>query len=178
MSPTHKQTSGGLDAELAELPSQVDSQSAPGAQTSPSQDAASTVKVTGAFFDNFAGGTNANDIPANNLAEPMLLTEDKYKRMKAARDDDVKTEIVALQNAISELAGATDTNKAVLIMMSSGLIAVGTKMVEIYGAIHVANSLSTAIRTLIVAVGGFERFRGIVAAVAADFLLPWALPNE
>jgi hypothetical protein len=61
-------------------------------------------------------------------------------------------------------------NAAVLIMVASGLVAVGTKMVSAYGAITAAGSLSAAISAAITAIGGVAVLAGYAAAIAVILL--------
>jgi len=117
-----------------------------------------------------ARGTNASDIPSGDITEPMLITEEKYKRMRDARNGEVETEVNGLKNALVELSSTTKTNMAVLIMVAGGLVAVGPKMVSAYGAITAAGSLSAAISAAITAIGGVAVLVGIAAAIAAILL--------
>ncbi|KAK0670336.1 hypothetical protein QBC41DRAFT_301732 [Cercophora samala] len=122
--------------------------------------------------------TDVGDIPSDQKVEPLLISEDKYSRMKAARDDDVEAEIVGLQKAFSDLATATKTNTAVAYMVASGLLAVGGWMVTAYQAIGAAGSLSAAITSAIASIGGIAALVGIVTAVAAVILLLWVLLKD
>ena len=64
----------------------------------------------------------------------------------------------------------TKTNAAVLIMVASGLVAVGTKIVSAYGPITAAGSLSAAISAAITAIGGVAVLAGYATAIAVILL--------
>jgi hypothetical protein len=90
--------------------------------------------------------------------------------MRGARGGQVESEVDGLKNTLVELSSTTKTNAAVLIMVASGLVAVGTKMVSAYGAITAARSLSAAISAAITAISGVAVLAGYAAAIAVILL--------
>lgn len=115
-------------------------------------------------------GTDASDIPNSELAEMMLITEEKHRRMRDARDGNVEAEVNGLKDALVAISNATKTNTAVASMVSNGLVAVGKLMVKAYKDIGPSGSLSAAISSAITAIGGVSTLAGIAAAVAAVIL--------
>ncbi|KAK4222331.1 hypothetical protein QBC38DRAFT_490162 [Podospora fimiseda] len=114
--------------------------------------------------------TEASRIPAKELAEAMLLTEEKYKRMRNAKRLEVEDEIIALKDALLEVSKTTDTNTGVLAMIIGGIVSVGGVMIKAYKAYQAVGSLSAMISAAIASAGGIAAVAAIAAAVAAVIL--------
>lgn len=117
-----------------------------------------------------ARGTKADDIPAGDSAEMMLITKAKYESMRDARDAKVEAEITSLKKTLADVAKESKTTSQVAIMVADGFIAIGSAMVTAYGYITAAGSLAAAISGIIAAVGGAAVVAGLAAAVVAIFL--------
>jgi hypothetical protein len=116
-----------------------------------------------------ARGTNASSIPGRDIAEPMLITEAKYKRRYARRP---RRQGRVRGERLVRLSKATGTNTAVLVF---GLIAVGKKMVKLISVARglsalSVGSLSAAISAAIAGISGVAVLAGIAAATAAILL--------
>ena len=135
------------------------------------------IKEAPKFID-ASRGTDASSIPSDGLTEMMLITEDKYNRMRDARGENIESEVNGLKDALVAISVATKTNTAVAWMVASGLIAVGQAMVWAYGKIVAAGSLSAAISSAIASIGGVAAFVGIVAVVAAVILALFVFLKE
>jgi hypothetical protein len=112
-----------------------------------------------------ARGTNASSIPGRDIAEPMLITEAKYKRRYARRP---RRQGRVRGERLVRLSKATGTNTAVLVF---GLITVGKKMVKLISVTRGLSALSVAISATIAGISGVAVLAGIAAATAA-ILLP------
>ncbi|KAK3996378.1 hypothetical protein QBC44DRAFT_355548 [Cladorrhinum sp. PSN332] len=114
--------------------------------------------------------TDASNISAKDLAEAMLLTEEKYKRMRDAKNLEIEHEINGLKDALVEVSKTSSTNSSVIMMILGGLASIGGVMIKAYQAYQAAGGLSAMISAAIAGAGGIGAVAATAAAIAAVIL--------
>jgi hypothetical protein len=136
---------------------------------------AAQAKANAADTQDAEGPILAADFSTSDLLEEISVTEDKCKRMKAARDDDIETEVQEINAGLQELASITDTNTAVFEMIKSEIISVGKKMWNAYGGVGKAGGLSALLSGIISSIGGAPEVAISASVAAAVLTILWVL---
>ncbi|KAF5383677.1 hypothetical protein D9615_003645 [Tricholomella constricta] len=117
--------------------------------------------------------------PPQYLGDLFSVNQNTFTRLRDARGPDIEYAIRNLNNAFIALEHETNSNAMVAIMVANGLVTIGGAMWKAYNAVKSAGSLSLLISGILEVAGGVVAVTGIVAAIAAVFILVfWVLKDE
>ena len=107
-----------------------------------------------------------------------LKVPEKYQKMKDAREKCIAAELQALRQGLQDLANATRSNEAIVIMLIRGIITVGSDMYTAYRSLESATHVPTMISGLIAVSGGLPALLRAVSPIAATVMTTWILRKE
>jgi hypothetical protein len=117
-------------------------------------------------FDLDSTWTNA--VPANKISQPMLMTRSTLARLRKAHKDDLRKEITGFMDSLNAMDKAPKTPWQTIVMVASGLIAVGgwiSKLTGIWAVIGVGIEVIGFVAALI----GVAATTAILVALIAVF---------
>lgn len=117
-------------------------------------------------FDLDSTWTNA--VPANKISQLMLMTRSTLARLRKAHKDDLRKEITGFMDSLNAMNKAPKTPWQTIVMVASGLIAVGgwiSKLTGIWAAIGVGIEVIGFVAALI----GVAATTAILVALIAVF---------
>ncbi|THH28221.1 hypothetical protein EUX98_g5969 [Antrodiella citrinella] len=123
-------------------------------------------------------GATLKAVPPAQLSQGFSIDTKRYNRLKAARGDLIKQEIDALSKSFETLSKETNSNSAVVTMIASGLMTIGSAMWKLYALVVEAGSVSALISTTLASVGGIAGVAAIVAVIAVALGILWILLKD